>query len=39
MKDIRMRIQNDFMADKVPIIVCTVAFGMGIDKANGDFFI
>ncbi len=35
----RQQIQEDFMADKVPVIVATIAFGMGIDKANIGFVI
>lgn len=30
----RERVQNAFMLDTVPVIVATVAFGMGVDKAN-----
>ena len=31
---IRQRAQKNFEEEKVPVIVCTVAFGMGVDKAN-----
>ena len=30
----RQAIQNQFMADKVQVIVATIAFGMGVDKSN-----
>ena len=32
--DLRTEIQNDWMEGKVPVIVATISFGMGVDKAN-----
>uniref|UniRef100_A0A673G6N0 ATP-dependent DNA helicase n=1 Tax=Sinocyclocheilus rhinocerous TaxID=307959 RepID=A0A673G6N0_9TELE len=31
--------QTDWMADKVPVIVATISFGMGVDKANVRFVV
>lgn len=32
--DVRSRIQADFLADEPDVMVATIAFGMGVDKAN-----
>lgn len=37
--DKRGRIQNDFMENKFKVIVATIAFGMGVDKADIRFVI
>ena len=37
--DVRKRIQQDFMQGNTPVIVATIAFGMGIDKSNIRFVI
>ncbi|ESP03658.1 hypothetical protein LOTGIDRAFT_171189 [Lottia gigantea] len=33
----RLKVQTDWMEGKVPVIVATVSFGMGVDKANVRF--
>ncbi|XP_028912832.1 ATP-dependent DNA helicase Q5 isoform X1 [Ornithorhynchus anatinus] len=30
----RVLVQNEWMEEKVPVIVATISFGMGVDKAN-----
>lgn len=30
----RTSVQNEWMEEKVPVIVATISFGMGVDKAN-----
>lgn len=37
--DLRKHIQHEFMAGETPVIVATIAFGMGIDKANIRFVV
>ena len=32
--EVRARAQRDFVTDRVPVVVATNAFGMGIDKSN-----
>ncbi|KAM5216468.1 ATP-dependent DNA helicase Q5 isoform 3-T4 [Hipposideros larvatus] len=35
----RTLVQNEWMEEKVPVIVATISFGMGVDKANVRFVI
>ena len=32
--DVRTEVQNEWMDGKIPVIVATISFGMGVDKPN-----
>ncbi|NXS57939.1 RECQ5 helicase, partial [Brachypteracias leptosomus] len=35
----RTSVQNEWMEEKIPVIVATISFGMGVDKANVSRFV
>lgn len=37
--DVREQVQNQFMSNQLDVVVATIAFGMGVDKANIRFVI
>jgi len=38
-KDLRKSVQIDWLTDKINVIVCTIAFGLGVNKPNVRFVI